>query len=155
MKKMILFFIIFSSTFALFSQTKTIESGLYLVLSRDSCFNQSKVNTIVYLSDSLCLEKNPIIDIRDIDTCFTATANLDGNELFVLNVALNKSAKLKFAKITEQNVGKKMAMIIDQKVVMAAVIRDPITSGQLTISGDKEEEIKMWAEKLREAMREE
>jgi preprotein translocase subunit SecD len=154
MKKMILFFIIFSSTFALFSQTKTIESGLYLVLSRDSCFNQSKGNTIVYLSDSLCLEKNPIINIRDIDTCFTAIANLDGNELFVLNIVLNTSAKLKFKKITEQNVGKKMAMIIDQKVVMAAVIRDPITSGQLTISGDKEKEIKMWAEKLQQAVKE-
>jgi preprotein translocase subunit SecD len=154
MKKMILFFIIITSTFTLFSQTKTIESGLYLVLSRDSCSNQSKGNTIVYLSDSLCLEKNPIIDIRDIDTCFTATANLDGNELFVLNVALNKSAKLKFKKITEQNVGKKMAMIIDQKVVMAAVIRDPITSGRLTISGDKEKELKLWADKLQQAMRE-
>ena len=148
-----MFFIMITSTFALFSQTKTIEPGLYLVLSRDSSFKHCNGNTIVYSSDSLCLEKYPIINIRDIDTCFTATANLDGNKSFVLNVALNESAKLKFKKMTEQNVGKKMAMIIDQKVVMAAVIRDPITSGRLTISGDKAKDIKMWAEKLQQAMR--
>ena len=152
MKKMILLFILLFSSLNIFPQTRTIETGLYLVLSKDSCAGENDKNTIVYLSDTLCLEQKPIITVNDIDTYNTETANLDGNELYVLNIALKDSAKIKFKEVTTQNVGKRMALVIDQKVVMAAVIRDPVTTGRLTVSGEEKQKIKEWAEKLKEAM---
>ncbi len=84
--------------------------------------------------------QKPVITKGDIEYCETVKSKLDNNEVYALNIKLNASAALKFKKVTEQNVGKMMAMIIDNKVVMAAVIRDPVTSGRLTISGQSEEE---------------
>ncbi len=150
MKTIILSFIIITSAFNIMSQTKPVETGLYLVLSSDTCSGQKDKNTIVYLSDTLCLSEKPVITVKDIESCNTRNAILDGNELYVLNIALKDSAKEKFKKITEQNVGKKMAMIIDNEVVMAAVIRDPVTSGKLTVSGAKKEKIKELGIKLRQ-----
>lgn len=40
-------------------------------------------------------------------------------------------------------------MIIDKNVVMAPVIRDPVTNGRLTVSGERGPELKTLGEKLR------
>lgn len=152
MKTSILLFCIIISAVNIFPQTKPIEPGLYLVLTKDSCNGQTYKNTIVYLSDTLCFGQKPVITVNDIEACNTGTANLDGHKLYVLNIALKKSAKLKFKKITKRNVGKKMAFVIAREVVMAAMIRDPVTSGRLTVSGEKKQKIKLWAEKLQAAM---
>ena len=148
MRTLILLFTIIVSSLNIFPQTKDIDTGLYLVVSKDSCSAQNSKNTIVFLSDTLCLEQNPIITVNDIESYKTLTSTLDGKEMYVLNIKLNKSAVLDFKKITEKNVGKKMAMVINKEVVMAAIIRDPITSGMLTISGETEQTIKGWAKKL-------
>jgi preprotein translocase subunit SecD len=47
----------------------------------------------------------------------------------------SEGAKL-FAKITEANVGKRMAIILDNKVLYMPVIRERIPGGQVRISGD-------------------
>lgn len=152
MMKFILLFLILS-VIKIFPQAKSIEPGLYLTLSKDSCNVKAAVNTIVYSSDTLCIEQKPSITVKDIETCNTQTATLDGKELYVLNIALNDSAKTKFRNITEQNTGKKIVLIIDQKAIMVAVIRDPVTIGRLTVSGASRNEIDNWAEKLKEAMK--
>ncbi len=152
MKTILLVFIVMTSAINIMPQTKHVETGLYLVLSSDTCSGQKDKNTIVYLSDTLCLSAKPVITVNDIQSCNTGNAMLDGNELYVLNIALKDSAKEKFKTITEQNVGKKMAMIIDNEVVMAAVIRDPVTSGRLTVSGAKKEKIKELGINLRQEL---
>ena len=72
--------------------------------------------------------------------------------MYVLNIKLNEAATSKFKEITGKNVGKKIAMVINNKVVMAATIRDPVTSGMLTISGESEQVIKEWAKELEKEM---
>jgi len=62
--------------------------------------------------------------------------------MYVLNIKLKEAAASEFEKITEDNVGKKIAMIINNEVILNAVIRDPITSGMITVSGETEEKIK-------------
>jgi SecDF, P1 head subdomain len=152
MKSLIIIFIIITSSLNIFSQIKTIETGLYLVISPDSCTKQTNKNTIVYLSDTLCLEEKPVITVNDIESSNTGMTKLDGNELYVLNIALKESAKLKFKAVTEQNVGKRMVIVIDNQVVMAAVIRDPVTTGRLTVSGEKEQVIKELGIELNQEM---
>jgi preprotein translocase subunit SecD len=152
MKTIIIFVSILIISVNIFPQNKIIESGLYLVISKGSCKKTQNNIKIKYASDTLCLEQKPEITVGDIESCNTGAQIMDGNEIYALNISLKESAKIKLKEITEKNTGKRMALVIDKEVVMAAIIRDPITSGRLTVSGAKAEEINSWAAKLREAI---
>ncbi len=53
----------------------------------------------------------------------------------VVNFRFNSSGARKFAEATQQNVGKPFAIVLDNQVVSAPVIREPILGGQGQISG--------------------
>ena len=152
MKTLILFVSILITSINIFPQNKTIESGLYLVISKDSCKKIQNNIKIKYGSDTLCLEQKPEITVGDIESLNTGTEIMDGNKIYALNIGLKESAKIKLKEITEKNIGKRLALVIDKEVVMAAMIRDPVTNGRLTVSGAKANEINSWAGKLREAI---
>ena len=133
MKTMLFFFIIILSASNIYSQVKDIETGLYLVLPHDSCTGKNNKHTIEFLSDTLCIAPEPVISVKDIESCMTDSLKLEGKKQYSLNIKLKESASLRFKEITTENVGKKLVFIIDNKVVMAPVIRDPITSGRLSI----------------------
>jgi SecD/SecF fusion protein len=46
------------------------------------------------------------------------------------------SGKKKFAKVTQKNVGRRLAILIDEKVISAPQIREPILNGEAEITGD-------------------
>ena len=52
-----------------------------------------------------------------------------------VSVELNKTGARVFAELTEQNVGKRLAIILDRNVYSAPVIRERIPSGQAQITG--------------------
>jgi preprotein translocase subunit SecD len=54
----------------------------------------------------------------------------------VVNFRFNSSGAQKFAEATQANVGKPFAIVLDNKVVSAPVIREPILGGQGQISGN-------------------
>lgn len=137
MKKLFLIFILMIPVLNVFPQTKGIETGLYIVIPKDSCSKQENVYKIAYQSDTLCIKHKPIITVKDIESCFTDSTKLDGKKAYALNIKLKKSATEKFKTITKENVGKRIAMIIDKKVVMAPILKDPIITGRLTVSGEK------------------
>jgi preprotein translocase subunit SecD len=53
----------------------------------------------------------------------------------IVNFRFNSSGARKFAEATQQNVGKPFAIVLDNKVVSAPVIREPILGGSGQISG--------------------
>jgi preprotein translocase subunit SecD len=53
----------------------------------------------------------------------------------VVNFRFNSAGGRKFAEATQQNVGKRFAIVLDNKVISAPVIREPIIGGQGQISG--------------------
>jgi preprotein translocase subunit SecD len=53
----------------------------------------------------------------------------------VVNFRFNSAGARKFAEATQQNVGKPFAIILDNKVISAPVIREPILGGSGQISG--------------------
>jgi len=59
--------------------------------------------------------------------------NLNNNS--VVNFKLDSFGSKKFAYATKNNIGRRLAIIIDNKVVSAPVIRDAITTGNGQISG--------------------
>lgn len=54
----------------------------------------------------------------------------------VVNFRFNTSGARKFAVVTQQNVGRPFAIVLDDEVISAPVIREPITGGSGQISGN-------------------
>jgi preprotein translocase subunit SecD len=54
----------------------------------------------------------------------------------VVNITFDQQGGAKFCKLTQENVGKPFAMILDGKVLSAPNINEPICSGQAQISGN-------------------
>jgi SecD/SecF fusion protein len=54
---------------------------------------------------------------------------------WVVNFAFNSQGTRRFAQVSEANVGKPFAIVLDNKVISAPVIREPITGGRGQISG--------------------
>lgn len=54
----------------------------------------------------------------------------------VVNFRFNTAGARKFSVITQQNVGKPFAIVLDNEVISAPVIREPITGGSGQISGN-------------------
>ena len=153
MKSIFFLFVLSLTVINIFPQAKILETGLYLVIPSDSCSGVNNKNFIGYLTDTLCLNPKPVITVKDFDLCTIDSTIYGGNEIYSLNIQLKKSAALEFKEITTRNVGKKIAVIVDNKVIMAPVIRDPITNGRMTVSGDKEENIKKMYKKIKRELK--
>lgn len=54
----------------------------------------------------------------------------------IVNFRFNARGQRRFAHATEDNVGKPFAIVLDDKVLSAPIIREPITGGQGKISGN-------------------
>jgi len=54
----------------------------------------------------------------------------------VVSFSMDRLGTKKFAKATIEGVGKRLAIILDNKIISAPVIREPITGGKGQISGD-------------------
>jgi preprotein translocase subunit SecD len=59
-----------------------------------------------------------------------------GTEKPVASFRFNARGTRRLAHITEENVGKPFAIVLDDKVLSAPVIREPITGGSCQISGN-------------------
>ena len=53
----------------------------------------------------------------------------------IVYFSLDRFGSQKFGKVTTENVGKRLAIVLDNKVISAPSIREPITGGSGTISG--------------------
>ncbi len=65
----------------------------------------------------------------------TASTNSQSGE-WVVNFEFNSAGANRFAEITKVNVGRPFAIVLDNKVISAPVIREPITGGRGQISGN-------------------
>jgi protein-export membrane protein SecD len=73
----------------------------------------------------------------DGDELENAQAALDQRTgQWVVNFRFNSAGGRKFANVTKENVGKPFAIVLDNKVISAPVIREPILGGSGQISGN-------------------
>ena len=54
----------------------------------------------------------------------------------IVSFSLDRAGAKKFARVTSKNVGKRLAIILDNKIISAPSIREPIVGGNGTISGN-------------------
>ncbi|WP_305985545.1 protein translocase subunit SecD [Roseibium sp. MMSF_3544] len=97
------------------------------------------IGTVVVMSQDdppfpYLLEEVPLLegsDLVDAQVSFDQRTNEP-----VVNFRFNQSGARKFAQITTQNVNRPFAIVLDDEVISAPVIREPITGGSGQISGD-------------------
>jgi len=92
------------------------------VLFYENSEDQLKVSKRVILSGDSLLSAKPDV-------------NSQTNEPTV-SFSLNRVGSKKFGRATSENVGKRLAIVLDNKVISAPVINEPITGGNGQISGD-------------------
>ena len=68
----------------------------------------------------------------DIDSAFVTT----WNDSPVVELIFTESGRERFARLTEENIGKRLGMLVDGELVIAPVIRDAILTGKALINGD-------------------
>lgn len=65
-----------------------------------------------------------------------AQATVDPQKGAMVQLEFDKEGTKLFAKATQENLGRHIAIVIDNKVISAPVVRDVITTGQAVIEGD-------------------
>ncbi len=80
------------------------------------------------------IEKNLVLSGEHLTDAQPGFDNLNNSS--VVNFKLDGFGAKKFAYATKNNIGRRLAIIIDNKVVSAPVIRDAITTGNGQISGN-------------------
>ena len=58
------------------------------------------------------------------------------SNLPVVSFTLDRYGAQKFGKVTTNNIGKKLAIVLDNKIISSPVIREAITGGSGVISGN-------------------
>ncbi len=85
-----------------------------------------------YEDKPLLLEKEAAVTGVDLSM---AQSSFDSNMLPFVSLNFNRSGAKKFARITRENIGKRLAIVLDGIVKSAPVIRDSITGGNAQITG--------------------
>jgi len=107
-------------SFRLVSENET-EFGSEL-LSYENSETQMNISKRVLLSGDNLINANPTFDNRSDEP--------------VVSFNFDRVGTKKFARITTNNVGKRLAIILDNKIISAPVIREPIVGGSGNISGN-------------------
>lgn len=84
-------------------------------------------------------EKIAVYDRVDVDGADLTDARAGSDPQtgeWVVNFTFNGVGARRFADVTRTNVGRRFAIVLDNKVISAPVIREPILGGQGQISGD-------------------
>ena len=101
--------------------TETEDFGSELLFFEDGK-SQLKVSKRVVISGDNLINARPAFSKQTNETTVSFTLDRVGSK--------------KFAKATSQNVGKRLAIILDDKIISAPSIREPIIGGSGEISGD-------------------
>ena len=111
---------------------KTAKLNFRLVSEKDSDFGSSKI--ISENGEELNVSKRIIMSGENL---IDAQPRLDSQlNQPIVYFSLDRIGALKFGKTTTENVGKRLAIVLDDKIISAPTIREEITSGNGTISGD-------------------
>jgi len=112
---------------------KTAQLAFRMVTSDKSDFG----NDTFILKDTgeeIIVSKRVIISGENLIDAKPRFDNI--NQVPIVAFTLNRSGSLRFGEATTKNIGKRLAIILDNQAISAPVIQDSITGGQGTISGN-------------------
>ena len=92
--------------------------------------------TIPDLEEKFYLQDEVLLSNEDIAFAFP----IKRQDHSVIELTLTQAGTEKFAQITKENIGKRIGVLINGKLVMAPTIRAPILEGKAIIDGNFSEE---------------
>tara|TARA_B100001564_G_scaffold75639_1_gene60436 strand:+ start:349 stop:1896 length:1548 start_codon:yes stop_codon:yes gene_type:complete len=111
---------------------KTAQLNFRLVTDADSDFGSEKM--ISETGEELIVNKKIIMSGENLVDAQPRVDNQSNSPM--VSFTLDRYGAQKFGKVTTNNVGKKLAIVLDNKIISAPVIREAITGGSGTISGN-------------------
>jgi len=81
----------------------------------------------------ILVEKKVVLDGGDI---YSVNITEDSDKKPILGVKLSAEGSKKLAKSTKENIGRRLAVILDEKVLMAPRIKEEIPNGELVVTGN-------------------
>jgi SecD/SecF fusion protein len=89
-------------------------------------------------TEVLSIQKTALLDQTDLKSATVSTNTPTGAP--VIEIAFTDKGAKRFAKVTRQNIGKRLAIIIDGQVYWAPTLQTEITAGRGQISGSFSEQ---------------
>jgi len=112
---------------------KTANLTFRLVSNTEDSFG---AEMLPFEDDSETLSINKRVILRG-DSLDNATPSFDNqNNTAIVNFSLDRIGAKKFARVTNENLGRRLAIVLDNKIISAPVIRDAILGGAGQISGN-------------------
>lgn len=110
------------------------SAGFFIVTAVDSGKGMQLANSKEYYS----VRKNDSVSFANIDTVYK---HFDpGMKKYVLSFRFNKTGTKDLADLTKNYNGKKIGLVIGDKLITVATIYSPITFGRVNITGNHTEE---------------
>ena len=101
-------------------------------------------------TETLNVEKKVLLDQTALKS---AVASTGWQDYWQVDFSLTPSGTGQFAEVTGQNIGKRLAIVIDGQLITAPIIQSPITGGKGQITGNfTEQEAKNLAAKINKAI---
>ena len=111
---------------------KTAQLSFRLVTNEDNDFGSEKM--ISDTGEEVVVNKKIIMSGDNLVDAQPRVDNQTNRPMVSFN--LDRYGAQKFGKVTTNNVGKRLAIVLDNKIISAPVIREAITAGSGTISGN-------------------
>jgi preprotein translocase subunit SecD len=121
----------------LYAQEYQLQTGFYSVAENDSCTGGSDYLKLKSEDGEFCINKNPIVTENDFDSVKVVKDMADHGVEITLHIKLKSSAIEDFKNATGKLVGKRLAIVVNDKVIAAPVLRDPIESGEIAVFCDE------------------
>ncbi len=111
---------------------KTAQLNFRLVTDEDNDFGSDKM--ISENGEEVIVNKKIIMSGENLVDAQPRVDNQSNRPM--VSFTLDRYGAQKFGKVTTNNVGKRLAIVLDDKIISAPVIREAITGGSGTISGN-------------------
>jgi preprotein translocase subunit SecD len=105
-------------------------------LAEDKPARGTRAMTIKGSTETVHVYKTPVLDARDVESASTRKS-LWMDQSYSITIALTPAGARKLEKVSTDNVGKRLAILVADKVVSAPIIRTPILHGSAVIEGGK------------------
>ncbi len=137
MKSLLFLLLLVLVSLNLNAQENYLKTGFYRVAEEDSCLNS---DNYIMLSDSeagYCIYKIPIVTENNFESVKINADTAAYGINYTVWIKLDSSGADSVKEATEKMVGQKAAFIINNKVIAAPVVRDPIVSGSIAVFCDE------------------
>lgn len=131
-----------SFSFYLKKDPITKYNGIYLIVEKGKEFSLITQKQIKIAVDSV-----PIVGILDFEKVRMAYINYPDDPQ--LDIQLTENGKLKFAKLTRENIGKPLAIILDDMLLSVPIVETEIPNGKIGVSGLDKKLVRTLAERFK------